>query len=40
MNIPMWLTEDKRYPRISFRNNPLVDLTLSSDKSLRIKSQL
>jgi hypothetical protein len=36
----MCMTEEKRYPHISFRNNPLVDLTLRSDKSLRIKSQL
>jgi hypothetical protein len=36
----MRMTEDKRNLHIRFRNNPLVDLTLSSDKTYRNKSQM
>ncbi len=31
MVIPMCMTEDIRHLPVIFRNNPLVDLTLSSD---------
>lgn len=36
----MCMTEDKRNLHIMFRNNPLVDLVLSSDKSYHNKRQM